>query len=258
MSRTHQTFTRGNLQQDPYNDDDNDIQGDSCPWCSNALASLSLFCPITKLPPNKINPSNSKERNYLGTPLPETPIEVRRKRRLLEGLLEAEESMHNFDIFNQHSITDHQGEASQSTVLNMLVTFFSSQTISLMHFVLELFFLQIGEHELAQKYEIGDVLGIGSTSTCHRCIERATGREFACKIIDKTYVESLWDGMLDQFYTEIDVLKSLHHPNIIRLYDVYYTTQKIYIVMELMEGGEWIIFCSNQQLYIVTLYSSTF
>lgn len=29
------------------------------------------------------------------------------------------------------------------------------------------------------------VTGVGSTSTVHRCVERATGKEFACKIIDK-------------------------------------------------------------------------
>ena len=84
-------------------------------------------------------------------------------------------------------------------------------------------------------------MGEGSTSSCHLCVERSTGREFACKIIDKAYVQSLWDGMLDQFYTEIDVLKTLHHPNIIHLYDVFYTSQKIYIVMELMEGGTSLI-----------------
>jgi serine/threonine protein kinase len=99
------------------------------------------------------------------------------------------------------------------------------------------FQFQTGEEQFTEKYQIGQVLGMGSTSSCHRCIERSTGREYACKIIDKAYVESLWDGMMDQFYTEIDVLKSLHHPNIIHLYDVYYTAQKIYIVMELMEGG---------------------
>ena len=59
-------------------------------------------------------------------------------------------------------------------------------------------------------------------------------------------MESLWDGMMDQFYTEIDVLKTLHHPNIIRLYDVYYTSQKIYIVMELMAGG---MYDRNETLY---------
>ena len=44
--------------------------------------------------------------------------------------------------------------------------------------------------------------------------------------------------MIEQFHTEIAALRSLHHPNIITLYDVYITDEKIYIVMELMSGGE--------------------
>jgi len=37
---------------------------------------------------------------------------------------------------------------------------------------------------------------------------------------------------------EVRALKSLHHPHIIKLYDVYTTAHRIYIVMELMAGGE--------------------
>lgn len=44
--------------------------------------------------------------------------------------------------------------------------------------------------------------------------------------------------MIDQFHTEIEALKKLRHPNIIHLNDVYITKTKIYLVMELMSGGE--------------------
>jgi len=95
-----------------------------------------------------------------------------------------------------------------------------------------------GEIELNKKYEMKEVLGVGSTSTCHKCVERATGVEFACKIIDKHDMEHRFKGMLQQFQTEINVLRNLHHPNIINLQDVYITNDKIFIVMELMSGGE--------------------
>lgn len=90
------------------------------------------------------------------------------------------------------------------------------------------------ESQLYQKYEICEVLGIGSTSTCHRCIDLSNGESRACKIVDKLGMES----HLDQFYTEIKTLRSLRHPNIIQLYDVFITQDKIYIIMELMSGGE--------------------
>jgi len=94
------------------------------------------------------------------------------------------------------------------------------------------------ERDLHSKYKLLNVLGVGSTSTCHRCLERATDNHFACKIIDKRHMEMRFAGMLEQFHVEIEALRSLQHPNIIHLNDVYITQNKIYIVMELMDGGE--------------------
>jgi serine/threonine protein kinase len=83
-----------------------------------------------------------------------------------------------------------------------------------------------------------EVLGVGSTSTCHRCVDKRTDVHYACKIIDKQLIEDRFQGMMEQFHTEISALRTLHHPNIIQLLDVYITEEKIFIVMELMEGGE--------------------
>ena len=79
---------------------------------------------------------------------------------------------------------------------------------------------------------------MGSTSTVHRCVHLATGESRACKVVDKSEIDAQSAAMADQFYTEIKTLRSLRHPNIITLYDVYVTEDKIYIVMELMHGGE--------------------
>ena len=83
-----------------------------------------------------------------------------------------------------------------------------------------------------------EVLGVGSTSTCHKCIDKQTGLNYACKVIDKRVIEDRFQGMMEQFYTEIEALKKLHHPSIIQLFNVYITEEKIFIVMEQMEGGE--------------------
>lgn len=83
-----------------------------------------------------------------------------------------------------------------------------------------------------------EVLGVGSTSTCHRCVHKVTDIHYACKIIDKRLIEDRFQGMMDQFQTEIEALRNLNHPNIIHLLDVFITEEKIFIVMELMEGGE--------------------
>lgn len=79
-------------------------------------------------------------------------------------------------------------------------------------------------------------LGVGSTSTCYRCMNKENGNHYACKIIDKQMIEERFQGMMEQFHTEIEALRSLHHPSIIELSDVYISEEKIFIIMELMEG----------------------
>ncbi|CAK4710677.1 hypothetical protein LEN26_019725 [Aphanomyces euteiches] len=88
------------------------------------------------------------------------------------------------------------------------------------------------------KYVLGSVIGTGSTSVCHLCESKATGEQFACKIIDKRAIQSKSDDLLEQFQVEIQVLQSLDHPNIIHMEDVYQTDSRICMVTELMEGGE--------------------
>jgi len=89
-----------------------------------------------------------------------------------------------------------------------------------------------------EKYELKESIGIGSTSACYRCVHIMSGKEFAVKIIDKRKIEAEYRGMIQQFYNEIDILKALRHPNIIQLEEVIESETKIYIVMELMRGGE--------------------
>lgn len=43
-------------------------------------------------------------------------------------------------------------------------------------------------------------------------------------------IEMKFRGLLDQFQIEIGVLKTLNHPNIIHLEDVFETENKIYMV----------------------------
>lgn len=88
------------------------------------------------------------------------------------------------------------------------------------------------------KYELREELGVGSTSKCYKCIRKADGKEFACKVIDKRHVEMKFAGLLDQFFIEINVLKTVRHSNIISLEDTYETPDRIYMVMEIMKGGE--------------------
>eukprot|EP00956_Cyclotella_meneghiniana_P016554 scaffold26128_cov55-Cyclotella_meneghiniana.AAC.4 len=48
----------------------------------------------------------------------------------------------------------------------------------------------------------------------------------------------LQDSYLDELRNEIEVLRSLDHPNIVKAYEVYETKRNIYVVMEYCGGGD--------------------
>lgn len=83
-----------------------------------------------------------------------------------------------------------------------------------------------------------DIQGSGATSVCHRCYRKSDRVMFACKVINKHKIEVEFASLSDQIYSEITVLKMVDHPNIIKLEDVFETIDRIYMVLEIMLGGE--------------------
>uniref|UniRef100_A0A8C7ZLX8 Ribosomal protein S6 kinase n=1 Tax=Oryzias sinensis TaxID=183150 RepID=A0A8C7ZLX8_9TELE len=79
-------------------------------------------------------------------------------------------------------------------------------------------------------YVLKEDIGMGSFSVCKRCIHKATNTEYAVKVIDKTSTDPS---------EEIDILLRYgQHPNIITLKDVYDNGKQVFLVTELMRGGE--------------------
>ena len=68
-----------------------------------------------------------------------------------------------------------------------------------------------------------------------RCAHKATGAIRAVKIMRKNKIQkSDWTRLR----YEIDILKNLDHPNILRLYETIEDNNSIYLVTEICEGGE--------------------
>uniref|UniRef100_A0A7N6C1P1 Ribosomal protein S6 kinase n=1 Tax=Anabas testudineus TaxID=64144 RepID=A0A7N6C1P1_ANATE len=79
-------------------------------------------------------------------------------------------------------------------------------------------------------YVLKEDIGMGSFSVCKRCIHKATNTEYAVKMIDKTSTDPS---------EEIEILLRYgQHPNIITLKDVYDNGKQVFLVAELMRGGE--------------------
>ncbi|GIX65341.1 calcium dependent protein kinase CDPK7 [Babesia caballi] len=91
------------------------------------------------------------------------------------------------------------------------------------------------QQSLMQLYTVCEQLGHGKFSVVYRAIHKATGEEYAVKIVDKTKICSQERDLLR---SEIAILRLLRHQHVIYLKDVSDMRDSLYIVMELVRGGE--------------------
>ncbi|XP_024898590.1 serine/threonine-protein kinase DCLK2 isoform X10 [Pteropus alecto] len=87
---------------------------------------------------------------------------------------------------------------------------------------------------LLEKYRIGKVIGDGNFAVVKECTDRSTGKEFALKIIDKAKC----CGKEHLIENEVSILRRVKHPNIIMLVEEMETATELFLVMELVKGGD--------------------
>ncbi|CAL8115243.1 unnamed protein product [Orchesella dallaii] len=87
---------------------------------------------------------------------------------------------------------------------------------------------------ILDKYEVGDIIGDGNFAVVRDCTDRKTKSRYALKVIDK----SKCNGRDVPPEHEILILTKVSHPNIIVLYEQYDFSNELYVVMELVEGGD--------------------
>ena len=83
---------------------------------------------------------------------------------------------------------------------------------------------------------IKQVIGEGTFATVRLAINKQTGEKVAIKIMEKNKIIQNEDKI--RIEREIKVLKNLRHPNIVHLYSVIQTEEKIYLIMEYVKGKE--------------------
>nr|XP_045245294.1 serine/threonine-protein kinase SIK1 isoform X2 [Macaca fascicularis] len=84
-------------------------------------------------------------------------------------------------------------------------------------------------------YDIERTLGKGNFAVVKLARHRVTKTQVAIKIIDKTRLDS---SNLEKIYREVQLMKLLNHPHIIKLYQVMETKDMLYIVTEFAKNGE--------------------
>eukprot|EP00906_Rhabdomonas_costata_P029426 RCo041529 len=99
--------------------------------------------------------------------------------------------------------------------------------------------------ELESRYTLGPLLGAGAYSEVYECTSKESGEKFAVKVTLKGK-----KGIVASVQQEFEVLKILHHPNIIRSVELLESVQKFYLITELVEGVDLLPkILSSQQYY---------
>nr|XP_033806399.1 serine/threonine-protein kinase DCLK1 isoform X1 [Geotrypetes seraphini] len=87
---------------------------------------------------------------------------------------------------------------------------------------------------IAERYKVGRTIGDGNFAIVKECIERSTGREYALKIINKSKCR----GKEHMIQNEVSILRRVKHPNIVLLIEEMDMPLELYLVMELVKGGD--------------------
>ena len=111
-------------------------------------------------------------------------------------------------------------------------TFQYSNTINLTNEVI----VSQSNKQPSDDYKRVKFLGEGSYAAVY-CVEnKITGAKHAMKIIDKA--SNCSDETDKEIFNEINILRTLDHPNILKIFEFYSTKESYSIVTELCKGGE--------------------
>ena len=90
--------------------------------------------------------------------------------------------------------------------------------------------------DLAPGYEVSDVLGHGALGIVYRAYQLRLKRDVAIKSIIESRVTT--QDVISRFEQEGTTIGRLKHPNIVRAYDFGCHNDRLYLVMELVEGQD--------------------
>lgn len=91
--------------------------------------------------------------------------------------------------------------------------------------------------DIKSVYDFSKILGKGQFGTTRLTIEKATGKQYACKSIAKRKLITADD--IEDVRREIQIMHHLAgHPNVVEIKGVYEDRQYVHLVMEVCSGGE--------------------
>ncbi|KAM3147294.1 hypothetical protein pb186bvf_000545 [Paramecium bursaria] len=96
-------------------------------------------------------------------------------------------------------------------------------------------FVKLKEGSINNYYSLGKVLGQGAFGKVWRVTHKTTGLVRAMKQLKK---QSLIKEEEQRLFSEMNILKNLDHPHIVKLFELYQDDGSYYLVTEYLQGGE--------------------
>ncbi|RMX41902.1 hypothetical protein pdam_00006629 [Pocillopora damicornis] len=90
------------------------------------------------------------------------------------------------------------------------------------------------ERQIEDIYEFGEVLGRGSFGVVKEATNKATGSRWAIKAVNKEKAGTSAVKLLER---EVLIMKKIDHEHLVHLEEIYETSKRMYLVMELCDAG---------------------
>ncbi|GAB0495321.1 hypothetical protein MMPV_006620 [Pyropia vietnamensis] len=112
---------------------------------------------------------------------------------------------------------------------------------------------QASRSTIKDHYALVAVLGEGHFGRVYLGKDRQTYERFAVKVLRKSTTKTRSHLHIQR---ELEILRRVNHPNIVRLYDLFVDDQKLYFVLEYMPGGALFDLLAEHKTFSEELASS--
>jgi tRNA A-37 threonylcarbamoyl transferase component Bud32 len=145
---------------------------------------------------------------------------------------------HTDDITKSEDVEEEEVDCQRSSILaDIMGSIHNNSTFDLENKCVHVVTADIATIEsIYDGVRDGPILGYGITGVVRKAVHRDTGAEYAIKTLSLDRIETV-EG-LEQLKEELGILMQLDHPNIVKLEEIYESENEIFLVQELLSGGD--------------------
>jgi len=88
-------------------------------------------------------------------------------------------------------------------------------------------------------FTVSKLIGKGSFAKVYVALKNETNVTYAVKAFNKDFISSSDKGK-ESLINEVNVMRKLNHPYLLRLYESHETENSIYFIVDVISGGELI------------------